>query len=177
MALNQATDQRKGNGPQKPGTPPAAGTTKPAARATRTPVERKPLDFSQIQVTQITNPSTMAKARPAKKERTAEQKQIDTIVERAWEAWKNSGRPTAWAKMQGMKLRVPADQLSTLQYRIRQAGTFFDCKIRFGAVKEADGYAEVVFVAMDRPVKKTDTPAPAVPTAEQAVNGTGQTEA
>lgn len=191
MALDPKRNQTPAPPAAKPtpGTPTGTpvGVKPPTTAKKRVPVERPALNFDAIQVTAITNPSTMAKARPAKKDRTAEQKLVDGIVEKAWEAWKTSGRPNRWAKMQGMQLRVPEAQFDTLQYRIRQAGTFLDLKIRFGAVTRKDGYAEVVFVATDRPDPKKSTasqsdesPADAGSSAltpDAALNGTGQTEA
>lgn len=189
MALTPGPSGPQKQAPSKPAaTQPvkadAAAPEKKAPSKPRARVQRPALDMSKIGVVQINNPQTMAKLRPAKKERDSEQKQIDAIVEKAWEAWKNTGRPTRWTDMQGMRLTVPLEQYETLVYRIRQAGTYLDLKVRFGSMRKSKGpdgidYAETVFVATSRPApKKTaeGTPAaPANPTA--AVEGTGQTEA
>lgn len=119
------------------------------------PKVRPALDLGSLEVTKITERRTMAEFRRTRGERPAEQKAIDQIVDRAYQAWVEAGKPTNWVQQPGMLLRVPASQFETLQFRVRKAGVFYDLRIRFGDIKTTGSgkskITECVFVATDRP--------------------------
>lgn len=115
---------------------------------------RPPINFAKVTATRVEG-IEMARMRPTRGERDDEQKQVDKLVEAAWNEWRSAGSPVKWEDQPGTFLSVPQAQLETLQWRVRRAGTFMALKIRFGrieTVKGTDGvYSQVVFVATDRP--------------------------
>lgn len=156
--MSQPTDQKPAD--QKP------ADHKPADQAKGTPgkprKERPALDFGSLVVTEITERKTMAEYRRTRTEREPEQRAVDQLVNKAYEAWLAAGKPTSWVQTPGMLVKVPEKQFETLQFRIRKAGVFYDLRIRFGDVKvSADGkvkYAECVFTATDRPADEQPDP-------------------
>ncbi len=117
--------------------------------------ERVGLDFSTITV-QVANKAAMVahkRTRGANAERDKDQLAVDKIVNSAYAAWTEAGKPAGWDvdKGYGILVKVPAAAVETLEWRIKRAGTFYDLKIRFGGTIVEDGYAEVCFVASDKP--------------------------
>jgi hypothetical protein len=107
--------------------------------------------------------TTMAQYRRTRGERDAEQRQIDAVVEAAWQDWQDAGRPTEWPDMPGTYWTGPKAEFETLQWRVHKAGQYFALKVRFGDIKEVVGengspYAECVFVVTDRPKDEAPTP-------------------
>ena len=126
-------------------------TRKPPVRK-----ELKPLDFSQIKVT-AASAETMREFRRTRGPRDAEQRQVDNLIRQAHERWVSAGRPESWLESPGLHIRVPADQFETVENRARRSGAYFDLAIRFSNRVDKDGYAEVVLVAKDKPVKADDS--------------------
>lgn len=136
-----------------PATPPKAAPaapkaeTKPEEKRTRKPLE---LDLSGLVVEAVTDRQEMAKARQVR-ERTPEQKRLDAMVEAAWKAWEEAGKPTDWPKMPGVRLTISEAKHESLVAGIRKAGQFWDLKVRFGRpIKDGNGNVQIVFVAMTR---------------------------
>jgi hypothetical protein len=137
----------------------AGTTTKPAEKKPRKPPVRKvlkPLDFSQIEIKAAT-PEVMKAFRRTKGPRDAEQTAVDDLIRRAHERWVAAGRPQSWLDSPGLHIRVPLDQFETVETRARRAGSYFDLAIRFSNRVDKDGYAEVVLVAKDKPVKDDES--------------------
>lgn len=155
----------------------------PKKGAKRVPKVRPPLDFGDITVSRVTDRRTMADMRRTRGDRDPQQLQVDAIVDAAYNEWLEAGKPTAWVDQPGTFLSVPQDQAETLQWRVRQAGTHYALRIRFGDIKITDGYAEVVFTATDRPAKSDDAQDGAQDDAQDGAqdgaggsDGTGDTE-
>jgi hypothetical protein len=128
---------------------PRAKKDPESPKTPRQPKERPALDLNAAQFGTLTDKTDMAHFRPGR-ERDDEQRQIDAIVEQAYQDWIDSGSPTRWTDMKGTYARVPEDQMETLQWRVRRAGSHYELRVRFGQVRVADGYAETVFVVLDR---------------------------
>jgi len=97
------------------------------------------------------------------RERKAQQKAIDGLVQKAYDAWVKAGKPSEWAKMPGANVKLPATQLDTLKSAVYAAGQYLDLRVRFGNVSivDVDGteIADVVFTASDKPVEAEDASA------------------
>jgi hypothetical protein len=74
----------------------------------------------------------MAEYRRRRVERDEQQRDIDAVVNEAYEAWIDSGRPPDWNDQPGTFWTGPQAELETLQWRVRKAGEHFTLKIRFG---------------------------------------------
>jgi len=133
-------------------------TTADAPKKTRERKVLAPLDFSQLAVRTIHDADTMRAFKRTRGERDPEQQQIDALVRRAYEHWVATGKGETWTESRGLHIRVPVGQYDTIYTRALRAGAFFDMAIRFSDRKDADGYAEVVLVAKDKPVKAEDAP-------------------
>lgn len=129
----------------------------PKKGAKRVAKTRPALDFGDIRVEAVNDRRTMAEYRRTRGERDAEQTQVDKIVSAAYDEWIAAGKPTAWTDQPGTFLSVPQAQAETLRWRVVKAGQHYGLKIRFGDQKDADGYAEVVFTATERPVAADGT--------------------
>lgn len=161
---NKSDQSQAKSSPVPPPTAPAP-TAKPAAASpvkAEAPVKktatRKPLvlNLDGLSVSYVTDRQEMAKSRRQRGERSTEQKKLDALVESAWIAWKEKGRPTEWTSMPGVRLRISESNYDTLVAGIRKAGNFFDLKVRFGAPTKGNGNVEIVFVVTDRPEKDED---------------------
>jgi len=127
---------------------------------------RPELQLATMEAT-IIKPSVIAERRRTRstsdRERKAQQKAVDGLVQKAYDAWVKAGKPTEWAKMPGANVQLPATQLDTLKSAVYSAGQYLDLRVRFGniTIAERDGveYADVVFTASDKPVS-ADYPAP-----------------
>ena len=135
----------------------AAAKTTPAKQR-KAPVRKdlKPLDFGKMTVTVVTDPAKLREFKRTRGERDKEQVQVDNLVRQAHERWVAAGRPEDWMDCQGaaLHIKVPADQYETVETRARRSGAYFDLAIRFGDRKVKDGYAEVILVAKDKPVRQ-----------------------
>jgi hypothetical protein len=145
-----------------------ARKTKEADQAAeQTPqVTRPELDLGSMVVETDLSRTDMALHRRTRVVRSDKQKAIDAIVEAAWKAWTEAGRPTSWVEQPGRLVTVPAEQWETAVYMIRRGGTFYDLKIRFGDVDtfEKDGvqFSQAVFTATERPAgEQPDSDQPA----------------
>lgn len=146
---------------RKAQTKPKAAAPKPTPKPAKRKYERKerpPLDLSAVKVTRGVDMDTMRRHRPTRGGRDPEQLAVDKIVTAAYEAWQDAGEPTTWLDQQDAAhyVTIPADQLETLQWRVRNAGTFMNLKVKFGDTITEDGFAEVIFVVSDKPAKDTD---------------------
>lgn len=136
-----------------------AATTK--IRKPRTP--RPALDLTTMDAS-IVKPAVVAERKRTRnvslKERKAQQKAVDGLVQKAYDAWVKAGSPTAWADQPGGHVILPMPQLETLKSAVYAAGQYLDLRVRFGSINEVDRdgqpYADVVFVATDKPADKAD---------------------
>lgn len=146
--------------PRTPAAPaPAKASQKPQAKRGPKPgskVQPLDLDLDGLEVVAVTDSQEMAKSRRTRGERSPEQKRLDAMVEGAWKAWKESGEPSEWPKMPGVKIRIAESKYETLVAGIRKAGNFYDLRVRFGRAVKSGGNVEVVFVVTDRPEKADD---------------------
>jgi hypothetical protein len=134
---------------------------------------REPLNFGAITFGTVEPGFGMRMARPTRGVRDDEQKVLDDLVMKAWEAWDASGRPEAWDDTPGQLITVPTKMekvknqktgkdeehdviLETVIWRIRRSGIHYDFKIRLGDITREDGYSSVVFIATDKPVGESD---------------------
>jgi hypothetical protein len=118
--------------------------------------DRPALDFNAAVFGTVTERKTMAEYRRTRGERDAEQKQIDAIVDAAYNAWIEAGKPTEWVDQPGTMWTGPKEQADTLMWRVHRSGQHYSLKIKFGDLKTYTGedgkeYAEVIFVVTDRP--------------------------
>lgn len=114
------------------------------------------LDFGKLTVTAVADKDTMRSFKRTRGERDKEQVQIDSLVRQAHERWVAAGSPEVWEECPGLHLKMPTAQYDTLATRVRRSGAYFDLAIRFGSRKDSNGYAEVILVAKDKPVKGAD---------------------
>ncbi len=128
----------------------------PKKGSKRVPKVRTPLTMNRVSAQRVQDKRTMAEYRQQRVERDAEQRYFDQLVQEAWDAWVDAGRPTDWLEMPGTFMTVPADQVETLKWRIGKSRAHYDFKIRYGRTEmvkddQGDDYAQVVFVVSDRP--------------------------
>jgi hypothetical protein len=121
---------------------------------------RPALDFNALTVAKVA-PEQMSQYRPTRGERDPEQRQVDSIVKSAWDAWVAAGKPEAWDEQPGTYLSVPEAHAETLKWRVGRSGSFYDLRIRFGRteIEERDDgkFAVVVFTAITKPSGEADT--------------------
>lgn len=116
--------------------------------------DRPALDFKAIKFHKP-DAKTVNSLRRTRGERNPEQKVVDELVESVYNDWLDAGKPETWddiadkAGKGAMTLVVPEKQLETLQYRLRTAGAFLHMSVRFGDIKNADGYATTIFRVCD----------------------------
>jgi len=116
---------------------------------------RPPVDLSTISVTTDLSRVDMARHRRTRTARDDDQKAIDAIVEAAWKAWVEAGRPADWVDQPGRLIAAPAEAWETIVFLVQKAGRFYSLKIKFGDVdtfdKDGVTYSEAVFTATERP--------------------------
>lgn len=136
----------------------AAAKKRPGRKPGQEPKPFVPLDFSQIQVTEVQSPETMRQHRRTA-ERDQDQQAVDTLVRKSHQRWIEAGKPEKWGECisASYTLRVPKAAQDTVERRIRRAGTYFEVAIRFGQPVELDnGHVQILFFAKDRSVKDAE---------------------
>lgn len=118
----------------------------PKKGTTRKRKELAPLDFSVIK-TGVVPPQDMSRQRPTRGTRDSDQKQVDAIVQTAYDEWRNAGQPESWDDTPGTFLYVPDPALDVVKARLLRAGTLYKLDITFGSVVSEDGYSQLVFTA------------------------------
>ena len=137
------------------------GTSWRKVRTERPALELSTMDASIVKAEVV---ATRKRTRnTSDRERKAQQKAIDGLVQKAYDAYVKAGKPTDWVKMPGANVKLPATQLDTLKSAVYAAGQYLDLRVRFGniTIAEKDGveYADVIFTASDKPAEAEDASA------------------
>lgn len=90
------------------------------------------------------------------RERSKSQKTIDSLVMKAYEKWVAAGMPERFQDRPGGAIQVPEEQLLSVKRAIYSAGRLYNLSIRFGSEVVEEGYASVVFTAVERFSKGED---------------------
>lgn len=129
-----------------------------ATRHKYTPPKARPaLTIASIRdtVVKVTDPTVMAKHRRTKDtgDKSAERQFIDQVVQAAYDAWVESGKPKDWVKSFGLLLTVPKDQVTTFRDRIHTSAKAMGYKASFGDSQDTDNGQVIVALRV------TDIPA------------------
>lgn len=110
--------------------------TKPKPRA-KTPDTSK-ITADAINGATLAAPDLVAAAQPMR-ERSAEQKEMDKVAERAYAEWVKADRPSAWGKVPVVTYFVTAEEAPAYRYLIKRAcaivkpeGNSIGVRVRFG---------------------------------------------
>lgn len=133
------------------------------ATPSKAPRQRKELpdvDFGSLQTVETTA-DLIRVLKPSKGTRTAQQEQTDELVRKAHAKWVAAGRDmkaTFDSKHAASitTLRVSAEHVEALRYRLQQSATFLQYRLRFGK-QDANLPGVVMFYVTDRPVKEKKT--------------------
>jgi hypothetical protein len=134
-----------GQAPAKPkrgrpkGSKNATGDSKARTQVKAEDIETIPLaDIDAAELAVNINPLLVSLTAPIRK-RSEQQAAMDAVGKRAYQAWVDAGRPSAWGKVPSVTYFVPPERVEHYKYLIRRTADFLQPIPRMEYVRDENG--------------------------------------